>query len=461
MSLRILLSSATLYVFSGAAFAQPTTMWSAMANTAWYNGTDTQFTITNPEQLAGLSVLVAGGNGFTGKTINIANDLDLGAHLWTPIGPDYMLPFSGTVHGNDHVISNLFVVIPGGDWMGLFGMCTNSTLSNIVLANTYLRISDTAGSLVGNFSTNSTMTDCHATGVDIVATAYNVGGLVGSLVTNSTMLRCSSTGSVTGVNQIGGLVGSPWDLSDISECWSAGTVSADYLAGGLIGYCTFAFGPGRYNTLNNCYSRANVTVLNGRGGGLYGGTDANLIASNCYSTGTATGAELIGGFIGAAGSMSVTNSYWDTQSSALIDGIGGWTGTQTAQEITGKTSAEMKSAEMISLLNAAQAPAPWTIYPSINDGYPILASMSVGIPQHASVAVELTVSPTLFDATVRIGSNAGLFKCNIFSATGKLVRAIDLNSTSAVLDLRELAAGTYILEVTTGQGKAAQRMVKQ
>ncbi|MGV9012833.1 MAG: T9SS type A sorting domain-containing protein [Flavobacteriales bacterium] len=461
MSLRILLSSAILFVFSGAAFAQPTTMWSANATTAWYNGTDTEFNITTPEELAGLSTLVAGGNNFTGKTINIANDLDLAAHLWTPIGPDYTLPFSGTVQGNDHVIRNLFVVIPGGDWIGLFGMCTNSMLSNIVLENTYLRISDTAGSLVGNFSTNSTMTDCHATGVDIVATSFNVGGLVGSLLTNSTMLRCSSTGSVTGLNQIGGLVGSPWDLSDISECWSAGTVSAQYLAGGLVGYCTFAFGPNRNNTLNNCYSRADVTVVNGRAGGLYGGADGNLIVGNCYATGTATGAELIGGFIGAVGGMAVTNSYWDTESSALADGIGGWTGPETSQEITGKTTAEMKTPNMVSLLNAAQVPAPWTIDPAINDGYPILASMSVGIPQHASVAMDLSVSPTLFDATVRIRSNAGMSKCNIFTATGKLIRAIDLNGNSAVLDLRELAAGAYILEVITGQGKTTQRIVKQ
>lgn len=461
MTFRTTLLSTLLLLFAGPAFAQPTTQWSANASTAWYNATDSEFSISSSEDLAGLSVLVAGGNDFSGKTFNIANDLDLAAHLWTPIGPDHTLPFSGTVNGNDHVISNLFIVIPGGDWIGLFGNCINSTISNIALDNVYIRASDTAGSLVGNFANNSTMTDCHATGVDIVATSYNVGGLVGGLLTNSTMLRCSSTGSVTGESQIGGLVGSPWDLTNITECWSAGTVSAQFLAGGLVGYCTFAFGPGRDNTLNNCYSRADVTVVNGRAGGMYGGADGNLVATNCYATGTATGAELIGGFIGAAGGMNITNSYWDLETSGLSSGIGGWIGPETPQDITGKTTAEMKTTALVDLLNAAQVPAPWTIDPSINDGYPILVSMSVGISPSAASPVELSVYPTLFNTTVQLASGAVLLSYSIYTTTGNLVRSAELTGRSFLLDLHDLASGGYVLSVLTSKGIATERIIKQ
>ncbi|MCB0757021.1 MAG: T9SS type A sorting domain-containing protein [Flavobacteriales bacterium] len=461
MTLKTTLLSTSLLLFAGSAFTQPTTQWSANASTAWYNATDSEFSISSSEDLAGLSVLVAGGNDFAGKTINIQNDLDLGAHLWTPIGPDYTLPFSGSVNGNGHVISNLFIVIPGGDWIGLFGSCINSTISNIGLDNVYIRASDTAGSLVGNFATNSTMTDCHATGVDIVATSYNVGGLVGGLLTNSTMLRCSSTGSVTGESQIGGLVGSPWDLTNITECWSAGTVSAQFLAGGLVGYCTFAFGPGRDNTLNNCYSRADVTVVNGRAGGMYGGADGNLVATNCYSTGTATGAELIGGFIGAVGGMNITNSYWDLETSGLSSGIGGWLGPETPQDITGKTTAEMKTTAMVDLLNAAQVPAPWTIEPSINDGYPILASIATGLSQFDVHTVDLTVFPTVFDAAVQVVSKAGIRSYSIYTITGRLVEKNGLSGTTAMLDLRDLTTGAYVLSITTNKGIATRRIIKQ
>ncbi|MBX2983161.1 MAG: T9SS type A sorting domain-containing protein [Flavobacteriales bacterium] len=458
---RVLLLSSLLILFTGSVFAQPSTQWSANANTAWYNSTDTEFAITTSEQIAGLSVLVAGGNDFSGKTINIMNDLDLAAHLWTPIGPDYTLPFSGTVDGNDHVISNLFIVIPGVDWTGLFGMCTNSTISNIRLDNVYLRAAGTAGALMGNCATNSTITDCHATGVDIVGTSFNVGGLVGSMMTNSNMLRCSSTGSVTGESQVGGLVGSPWDLTSITECWSGGTVSAQHLAGGLVGYCTIAFLPDRNNTLNNCYSRANVTVVNGRAGGLYGGADGNLIAANCYSTGTATGAELIGGFIGAVGGMNTTNSYWDMETSGLANGIGGWLGAESPQEITGKTTAEMKTTTMVDLLNGTQTSAPWTIDPSINDGYPILASMSVGIAPFAASPVELSVYPIPFNATVQLGSRADLLSYSIYSTTGNLIRSAELTGNSSSLDLRDLASGAYVLSVLTSKGIATERIIKQ
>ena len=58
----------------------PTTFWADNAVTSWYNTTSTTFTITTESQLAGLALLVEGGNNFSGKTINIANDLNLGAH---------------------------------------------------------------------------------------------------------------------------------------------------------------------------------------------------------------------------------------------------------------------------------------------------------------------------------------------------------------------------------------------
>ena len=460
MAIRTLLFQVLLIACMGPAFAQPTTQWSANANTAWYNAQDSQFIITAPAQLAGLSVLVAAGNDFTGKTIQVGNDLDLSAHLWTPIGVNFNIPFSGTFNGNEHTISGLFAVKPNDLFVGLFGLCRTSTLSNIRLVDPYIRAEGDAGSLVGSLGTKSTMTDCHATGVDVVTTSSNTGGLVGDLINTGSMLRCSSQGAVTGVNQVGGLVGSPYSLTTITECWSAGTVNASYLAGGLVGYCTFAFGPGLENTVNNCYSRANVTVVNGRAGGLYGGTDGNLIVRNSYATGTATGAELIGGLIGAAAGMSITNAYWDTGSSGLADGIGGWLGTPTAQDITGKTTAEMRTTAMVALLNATQTPMPWTIDPDLNDGYPILASMSVGLPK-VPTRVELSVFPTVFNDSVQIVAKSELSSYALYNSNAALVRSASLKGTQARIDLSDLASGTYLLVVRTVHGNASQWVEKQ
>lgn len=458
MSIRTL-APALFLLFTTGAMAQPTTQWSTLANTAWYNATGTEFSITTPEEFAGLSTLVAGGNAFTGKTINIESDLDLGAHLWTPIGPDYLQPFSGTMNGNGHVISNLYVVLPDEDWIGLFGMVTNSSLGSIRIDGAYIRGYGTVGSLVGNASTNSSITDCHATGVDVVAGDFNVGGLAGSIMTNSTMLRCSSTGSVSGVNQVGGLVGSPWDLTSITESWSAGTVSGDYLVGGLIGFCTFAFGPNRDNTLNNCFSRADATSITGRAGGLYGGNQGALIISNCYSTGTATGGELVGGFIGAAGGLAVTNSYWDTEASGLSAGIQ-WDGPPSTPELTGMTTAAMKALAMVDSLNNGQTDGPWMINPSVNDGYPAFVGMTTGIAALASTD-GVAVYPTLFGTSVHIGSDAALLSYSMHNSQGALVRTAPLNGTNVELSMSGITAGVYLLKVTTEKGIATRRIVKQ
>lgn len=111
-------------------FAQtpPTTSWNDFAETNWYNATNTTFNITSAEQFAGLSVLVAGGNSFSGKKINLLADIDLAAHLWTPIGVNATNGFSGEVNGNNFVISNLFVNLPGANWVGLFGRAISATL---------------------------------------------------------------------------------------------------------------------------------------------------------------------------------------------------------------------------------------------------------------------------------------------------------------------------------------------
>lgn len=55
-------------------------------------------------------------------------------------------------------------------------------------------------------------------------------------------------------------------------------------------------------------------------------------------------------------------------SSDRSEGIGEWVGAQTPQDITAKTTAEMKTANMVVLIKAEQAPMLWSIDPDINDG---------------------------------------------------------------------------------------------
>jgi len=463
MNARSLLLTFSLLLTVGIAVAQtpPTTLWANNASTQWYDGQNTLFTLSTAEDLAGLSVLVAGGNAFTDKTILIGSNIDLAAHLWTPIGVDLNAPFSGTMDGNGFAISNLFIVMPGEGFIGLFGRCTSATLSNIILQEVYIRTNDTAGSLAGSFATNSTMDNCHANGVDMVATQYNIGGLVGELVDDSHMLRCSSHGDVTGVNQVGGLLGTPFNLTSVIECYSTGTVDAQYLAGGLIGFSTFAFQPNRENTINNCYSRAAVTVVNGRAGGLVGGTDAQLIILNSYSTGTATGAEFAGGLVGAVGSVSTTNNYWDVETSAHTDAVGGFTNAPQAVDITGRTTAEMKTEATVTLLNQNQPAMPWTIIPTLNDGYPVLASQVVAVPELHGAAATISVYPTLFTDNITVTSTEKLTSYSLLDVSGRTIQNGTLNGANATITTPQLPAGTYVLLINTRAGSVSKKVVKE
>jgi len=62
--------------------------WSNSGNysTEWFDASKNEFYISSSKELAGLGILVSGGENFLGKTINLNNDIDLDGKLWEPIG---------------------------------------------------------------------------------------------------------------------------------------------------------------------------------------------------------------------------------------------------------------------------------------------------------------------------------------------------------------------------------------
>lgn len=48
-----------------------TTRWDGAVDLSWYNGTDTEFTLTTPAQLAGLAELVNSNTPATGDSSNV------------------------------------------------------------------------------------------------------------------------------------------------------------------------------------------------------------------------------------------------------------------------------------------------------------------------------------------------------------------------------------------------------
>lgn len=460
MKKTILFTIAVFFTLGSVLAQTPSTMWKDNADTQWYNAQDTEFTLNTSSELAGLSVLVAGGNDFSGKTILIDSDLDLGTHLWTPIGPSQDTTFSGTLNGNGHIISNLYVERPGENYAGLLGRCTNADLLNITIENTLITGEDSVGSLVGNAWNSVTITNCHATGVTIDATGDNIGGLVGDLVKESSMHRCSSKGAVNGNSQVGGLLGSPYNGNVITECFSVGMVSANHIAGGLIGASVVGF-PGTTETvIENCYSRANVSVVNGYAGGFCGNFASLLIVKNSYSTGTATGPEYDGGFIGGAGAVAGENNYWDTITSQHSNAVGGWPqGNPGSPDITGESTTEMKTSTMVDNLNNGNG--PWGIDPNINDGYPSFVSGSVGLPSEKLTKIGLKVYPNVFDAELQLESKAQLKSYTLYESAGKVVQKGELKGNHAIITMQTIDSGLYFILVKTDGGTVSKKIIRQ
>lgn len=264
--------------------------------------------------------------------------------IWIEV--TYSLIFAGTLDGQGYTISDLFINRPTEDYVGLFGHTDGATI-----------------------------TDCVLTGADITG-KNRVGALVGD-GSSTTISGCSMGGAVSGDDYIGNLVG--WIRSStISQCYATGsaTGSDDYI-GGLMGVLQAC-------TMNNSYSRASVTG-DRYIGGLVGYSYSSEAITNSYSTGAVTGNTDVGGLLGYS-EGTITNCFWDTQTSGQATSDGG----------TGKTTALMKT-------YATFDDASWDIGTTTtdrNDGYPFLSweiDESDTIWKTYGTGLRSFTSPDLFD----------------------------------------------------------------
>ena len=106
-------------------------LWKYIPDTSWYDGTKTSYTLTTPEQLAGLDSLVEAGKDFAGITILLGNDISLlntdgteGSRGWDGIG-NTEKSFAGTFDGRGHRITDF-----NGTYAGLFATVVGDSSSD-------------------------------------------------------------------------------------------------------------------------------------------------------------------------------------------------------------------------------------------------------------------------------------------------------------------------------------------
>lgn len=217
----------------------------------------------------------------------------------------------------------------GGNIGGLVGY-TNSVNVTISGSHATGAVSGTGtyvGGLVG--INKATITHSYATGNVTLDGEHTAGGLVG--LTYEPIYYSYATGDVTIIGnhvRAGGLAGwNAYNSAGIHYSYATGNVSGYRRVGGLIGEVS------NNSNVSNSYATGNATASSYQVGGLVGlhSSSANTI-SNSYSTGIPSGSSITGGLVGS-NSATVTNSFWDTQTSGFASSDGG----------TGKTTSEMKN----------------------------------------------------------------------------------------------------------------------
>jgi len=182
------------------------------------------------------------------------------------------------------------------------GQCTGCTGRGSVEALSW----GTAGGLIG--ASGAEVIDCQFNG--LVTGGYTTGGLIGR--SRGAILACSATGDVTGDYWVGGLVGVSEYGKEITGCFAVVNVTGERFVGGLVGE--------NRGELRYCYATGRVEGQDAVAG-LVGTCSRDLY--HCYSACVVAGVEDVAGLVGDYDSGSITACFWDTDVSALWDGVAG------------------------------------------------------------------------------------------------------------------------------------------
>ena len=327
-------------------------VWDGTADTSWYNTTDKTFTLSTAEELAGLSVLSANGNTFSGKTIVLDSCIDLDGRQWTPIKQ-----FSGTLDGGEHTVSNFKLDGTSGKagFIQTLGQYP-ATVKNLTLSEVNgIAGSDKYFGILAADGHTSILENVHV--VDSKITTSNkeawVGGVYGyfnwTSASNCTVenLEIDAT---AGAEFIGGFSG---NMDQDLEIKNVDIIGLKITVDATNGACQVGGFTGQTQTGHRqpCFTNCDVTGLDivAKGevqlGGFVGDAGAHTIANNCTvegkidASGVTDNRSFIGGFITDSGwnnNESNKGGHKLTNCSADVDII---TGGSTAGGFIGSTTA--------------------------------------------------------------------------------------------------------------------------
>lgn len=370
------------------------------------------------------------GAAYTGISPVLNDDGSYGniqsALRWDPMGKFVNASgtterFSGSFDGGGYTIEGMFVKEESNNSAGGFiGRCEGST-SHVTVKDITIGASCSvssmgrAGGVVGDFNDVGSVVACVNAGS--VSNASVAGGVVGYM-DKGDVTGCSNSGAVS--SSAGGLAGgivSQHYQGALSDCRNSGPVNGDLAAGGIAatksrgdiercsnegtitssssagtslvaGIVSMVGDPDAAGAVKDCFNRGSVSASAPAdesiafAAGIAAAAPSSVTLTNCYNAASviASGSSsLMGAYalVGVDGDMSSTsiaattvNCYYDDNatygSSAYLDKTG-------KSGVTGKSTADMKKAAFLDLLNAGRVDDArvWGFLRGSNDDYPV------------------------------------------------------------------------------------------
>ncbi len=331
--------------------------------------------IKTVDDLERFSEIVNGGHSYAGKTVTLANNLDLSAKYnqtsgsWTPIGTQDIggvKPFAGTFDGANHSINGLY--INGTDsTQGLFGIVTgtvqNLTVSGEITASSVaggiagwcsgnikncrssvnITAQREAGGIAGTLNAGGVISDCANSGnIKINNKETYAGGITAHNI-DSVVENCENTGKIENGsdgfrNKLGGIVGfldngtirnsdnKGGEVFSNAEVASYTADESKNYVGGIVGYSSYGviIGGSNSGAVHNAVDCA---------GGVAGFLQNGDIMFECDNSGNVSGKGWVGGVVGFNGGSSILDCQNDGTVSGTGEYIGGVVGYLSVGEV--------------------------------------------------------------------------------------------------------------------------------
>ena len=318
---------------------------------AWDGETVTQpeqkdgvYQIGTPAELAWLEKSINDNTVSASAKAVLTADIDLGYCEWTPIGQTSGRAYRGSLDGQGHTVSGLYISKAGSGYAGLIGLAYGGTKVSNLTVRGEIALADVGKVSVGGVAADvsagefeNCVSDVKITITGLTNSNANLGGFTG-VASATSFTDCRFEGSITcqytgsgylgrgyssySGGALGGFIGLV-KYTTLERCVNSGDVTVNKASGvGGIAGRIYASGDDEtrlHECLNTGHISNDVNFVIGTGewpaggiGGIVGVTDGmggSLLIDTCYNTGVISGGIIAGGILGGeSGSYGKTTS---------------------------------------------------------------------------------------------------------------------------------------------------------